>query len=96
MIASHNLPAHLENSCDNTDKVAMEIQAALHMDRDEDQRFRPSTAAYLLKQPSLVSPENCIAGAINLMKIFCVRDLCDTITSDCSGGRIKYICPLFL
>lgn len=44
-----NLPAHLENSCDNTDKVAMEIRPALHVGRDGDLRFRPSAAAYLLK-----------------------------------------------
>lgn len=44
-----NLPAHLENSCDNTDKVAMEIRPALCVGRDEDLRFRPSAAAYLLK-----------------------------------------------
>lgn len=73
-----NLPAHLENSCDNTDKVAMEIRPALRVGRNEDLRFRPSAAAYLLK-PSQTdfSPFNCSTGAINLLKIFvnCVRDL---------------------
>lgn len=44
-----NLPAHLENSCDNTDKVAIEIRPALRVGRDEDLRFRPSAVAYPLK-----------------------------------------------
>lgn len=74
--ANHEcLPAHLENSCDNADKVAMEIRPALCVGRDEDLRFRPSAAAYLLKQISLLSPVNCSAGAINLLKMYVIYSM---------------------
>lgn len=64
-----NLPAHLQNSCDNMDKVAMEIRPVLCVGRDEDLRLGHS-CRFLL---------NCCTSAINRKKIFvnCIRDLCD-------------------
>lgn len=66
-----NLPAHLQNSCDNTDKVAMEIWPAWRVGSNEEQlsnrviSFYPSTAALAKTNPKKAFMSRA-------------RDLCDT------------------
>lgn len=54
--------AHLQNSCDNMDRVAMEIGPVLRVGNNEDLRFGHSSQ----KQIHLFSPINCCTGTINL------------------------------